>query len=183
MAVMLHLCPLPTLCLAHHVHHAPHCFQVYYLIACTSGTAWEMSTILWPQQDVNGILCGWRRPSLLLNCIVHAGHVFRDGNHGTERTHRMPLGVDPSYESTYHEAHKGEFEQLRSLVQIPKAWTFMHTDLRWTRQIRLKGRGIDSRTHTLISVAYISWARVQEFVKGEEARTDGPYKFVRRGTP
>ena len=107
-----------------------------------------------------------------------AGHVFQNGNNGTERTHCMPLGVDPSYESTYHEAHKGEWECLRNLVQIPKAGTFMHADLTWARQIRLKGRGTDSRTQAPVSVAYIPWARVQDFVKGEEARTDGPCKFV-----
>ena len=45
-----------------------------------------------------------------------SGHDLQDGNHGTEQTHRMPLGVDPTYESTYLEAHKGEFERLCGLV-------------------------------------------------------------------
>ena len=114
--------------------------------------------------------------------LQSVGHVFGDGNHGTERSHRMPLGVDPSYETTYHKAHKGEFDRLRSEVQIPKAGTFMHNDQTWIKQIRLKGRKLGSRTHAPVSVAYIPWARVQDFVKGEEARTDGPCKFVCQGT-
>jgi hypothetical protein len=75
-----------------------------------------------------------------------AGHVTSD---------RMLLHVDPSYESTYQEAHKGEFKRLRSLVQISQPGAFMHNDLTWTRHTRLKGRRSDSRTETPVSVAYI----------------------------
>ena len=110
-----------------------------------------------------------------------AGHVFRDGNHATQQSHPM-LGVDPSYESTYRETHKGEFDRLRSEVQIPKAGTFMHSDLKWRREIQLKGRGFGSKTEAPVSVAYIPWERVQYFLKGEEARIDGPCKFVCQGT-
>lgn len=109
--------------------------------------------------------------------------VIRDGDHATERTLRTPLAVDPSYESTYREAHKGEFQRLLSLVQRPQAGAFMHSDLSWARQIRLKGRRSDPRTHAATSVAYIPWARVQDFLKGEEARPDAPCKFVCQGTP
>ena len=59
----------------------------------------------------------------------------------------------------------------------------MHTNLTWARQIRLKGREIDSRAHAPVLVAYIPWAKIQDFVKGEEARIDGPCKFVCQGTP
>ena len=38
-------------------------------------------------------------------------------------------------------------------------------------------------THAPVSVAYIPWARVFDFVKGEEARTDGHYKFICWGIP
>ena len=110
-------------------------------------------------------------------------HVLRDGDHDTEQTIRTPLAVDPLYESIYWEAHKGEFERLRSLVQRPEAGTFMHTDLLWARQIRVKGRRTDLRTHAAVLVAYIPWARVQDFVKGEEAHIDAPCKFVCQGTP
>ena len=57
----------------------------------------------------------------------------------------------------------------------------MHSDLTWTRQIRLKGRWADSRTETPVSVAYIPCARVQDFVRGKEARTNAPCKFVCQG--
>jgi hypothetical protein len=111
--------------------------------------------------------------------VLHSSTELHSAGHVT--SDRLPLPVDPSYESTYHEAHKGEFERLRSLVQIPQAGAFMHNDLTWTRQIRLKGRRSDSRTETPVSVAYIPWSRVQDFVRGEEARTDAPCKFVCQG--
>jgi hypothetical protein len=38
-------------------------------------------------------------------------------------------------------------------------------------------------THAPVSVAYIPWSRVQDFLKGEEGRPDAPYKFVCQGTP
>lgn len=117
------------------------------------------------------------------SCAKMPTEVLRNGDHGTEQTLCMPLAVHPSYESTYREAHKGEFQRLRSLVQTPHAGNFMHTDLSWARQIRVKGRRSDPRTHTAVSVAYIPWARVHDFVEGEEARSDAPCKFVCQGTP
>ena len=110
-----------------------------------------------------------------------ARHVFGDGNQITKQSHCMPLDVDPSYESTYRDAHKGEFDRLRRELQIPKAGTFIHSDLTWRRDIRLKRIGPGSRTEAPVSVAYIPWERVQDFVKGEEARIDGPCKFVCQG--
>ena len=109
-------------------------------------------------------------------------HVNLHGKHATERTLRHPLAVDPSYESTYREAHKGEFQRLLSLVQRPQEGNFMHTDLSWARQTRLKGRRTDPRTPAAVSVAYIPWERVQDFLRGEEARPDAPCKFVCQGT-
>ena len=109
-------------------------------------------------------------------------HVVIDGNHGNEQSNRMPLGVDPSYESTYQEVHKQDLERLRNCVQKPEAGTFTHTDLLWASHIRMKGRKSDPRIPASVSVAYIPWGRVQDFVKGEEARTDGPCKFVCQGT-
>jgi hypothetical protein len=58
----------------------------------------------------------------------------------------------------------------------------MHTDLLWASHIRMKGRRSDPRTPASVSVAYIPWGRVQDFVKGEEARCDAPCKFVCQGT-
>ena len=129
---------------------------------------------------------GSSKASVILNSSIElhsSGQDLRDGNHGTQQTHRTSLDVDPTYESTYVEAHKGEFERLRGLVQKPLAGTFMHTDVTWARQIGLKGKGIDSATLAPVSIAYIPWARVQDFVKGEEARSDGPCKLVCQGTP
>ena len=59
----------------------------------------------------------------------------------------------------------------------------MHTELTWASDMRVKGRRADPRTVDTVSVAYIPWARVEDFVKGEEARTDAPCKFVCQGTP
>lgn len=111
--------------------------------------------------------------------VLHSSTELHSAGHVTNQS--MPLALNPSYESTYHETHKVEFERLHSLVQIPQAGTFMHNDLTWTRQMRMKGRGSDSRTQAPVSVAYIPWARVQDFVKGEEGRTDAPCKFVCQG--
>ena len=115
----------------------------------------------------------------MVGVVLHSSTEPHSAGHVT--SHRMSLGVDPSYESIYLQAHKGELERLRSLVQIPHAGTFMHTDLTWTPHIRLKGRGSEPRTEASVSVAYIPWARVQDFVKGEEARTDAPCKFICQG--
>lgn len=110
-------------------------------------------------------------------------HFCQDGDHATERIVGNNMLVDPSYESTYREVHKWEFQRLLSLVQNPQAGTFSHSDLSWAREIRLKGRRGDPKTHAAVSVAYIPWARVHDFLKGEEARPDAPCKFVCQGTP
>jgi hypothetical protein len=107
--------------------------------------------------------------------------VLHNGNHGSEQSNEHMHVVQPTYESTYHEVHKQELERLHACVQRPDGGTFMHTDLMWDRHIRLKGKGSDPWTPTPISVAYIPWARVEDFVKGEEARTDAPCKFVCQG--
>ena len=125
-------------------------------------------------------------PAVVLNSTseLHSSeHNLQDGNPGMLQTHRMPKAMAPTYESTYLEAHKEELQRLRGLVQVPEPGTFMHTDLTWAQQIRVKGKGTDSPTHATVSVAYIPWARVQDFVKGEEARTDGPCKFICHGSP
>ena len=90
-------------------------------------------------------------------------------------------GVQPSYESTYHEVHKQELDRVRSCVQSPPPGTFMHSDVYWASHTRVKGRRSDPRTPASVSVAYIPWTRVHDFVKGEEARADGPCKFVCQG--
>ena len=46
-----------------------------------------------------------------------------------------------------------------------------------------KGRRDSPMTHALVSVTYILWAKVFDFVKGKETRTDGPCKYVFWGTP
>ena len=91
--------------------------------------------------------------------------------------------MEPTYESTYQEVHKAELDRIRSLVQTPHIGTFMHTDLAWTSHMRVKGRRTDPRTLAPVSLAYIPWARVPDFVKGEEARSDAPCKFVCQGSP
>lgn len=106
--------------------------------------------------------------------------VLHNGNHGSEQTHALMHAVQPTYESTYQQVHKQELERLHSNVQRPEGGTFMHTDLAWDRHIRMKGRGSDSRP-VLVWVAYIPWSRVEDFLKGEEARTDAPCKFVCQG--
>ena len=127
--------------------------------------------------------------SSVTDIVVHPSVVLHtqfdcleNGNHAAEQTHGLMQAVQPSYESIYQEVHKQDLELLRSCVQIPAAGIFMHTDLLWARHTRLKRRRPDPRTPTSVSVAYIPWARVQDFVKGEEARTDGPCKFVCQGT-
>jgi hypothetical protein len=106
-----------------------------------------------------------------------------DGHLASHQPPRMSPGLEPSYESTYQEVHKADFERLHSLVQTPQPGTFMHKDLMWAIQTHAKGRRDGCRTRTPVSVAYIPWARVQDFVKGEEARIDGPCKFVCKGSP
>ena len=91
--------------------------------------------------------------------------------------------MEPSYESAYKEVHKAELDRIRSLVQTPNIGTFMHTDLVWTSHMQVKGRRTDPRTLAPVSVAYIPWTRVEDFVKGEETRSDAPCKFVCQGAP
>ena len=103
------------------------------------------------------------------------------GEHAADQTHGAKHGVQPSYESTYQEVHKLELDRIRSSVQRPQSGFFMHSDLMWTSHNRVKGRRSDPRTPALVSLAYIPWARVQDFVKGEEARTDAPCRFICQG--
>ena len=83
----------------------------------------------------------------------------------------------------YQEVHKADFHRICTVVQTPNIGTFMHTNLTWACHMRVKGRRADPRTLAPVSVAYIPWARVEDFVKGEEARTDAPCKFICQGTP
>ncbi len=116
--------------------------------------------------------------------VVHSGdHVFVHAEHGSEPTFCPPQHMEPSYESTYQEVHKAEFHRIRSLVQTPHIGIFMHTDLVWTSHMRVKGRRTDPRTLAPVSLAYIPWAKVPDFVKGEEARSDAPCKFICQGAP
>ena len=113
---------------------------------------------------------------------THA-HLLSHEHVASQRPPCMPSGLEPSYASTYQEVHKAELQWLRGLVQTPEQGTFMHKDLTWAIQIRAKGRRDGPRTQDNVSVAYIPWVRVLDFVKGEEARVDGPCKFVCQGTP
>ena len=113
---------------------------------------------------------------------VHS-HVHVHGEQGSEPTLCLSQYMEPSYETVYQELHKAEFHRIRSLVQTPKIGTFMHTDLMWASHMRVKGRRADPRIADTVSVAYIPWARVDDFVKGEEARTDAPCKFICQGSP
>lgn len=95
----------------------------------------------------------------------------------------MAPALQPSYQSTYQEAHKADFERLLALVQTPEPGIFTHKDLKWATQIRTKGFRGAPRTHSPVSITYIPWVRVNDFVKGEEARIDGPCKFICQGSP
>jgi hypothetical protein len=108
-------------------------------------------------------------------------HIHQNGNQGAAQTHGPIHGQGPSYVSTYQEVHKCEFERLRSSVQRPEAGSFMHADLLWATRIRQSGRRSDPRTPDPVSIAYIPWDRVEDFVKGEEGRPDAPCKFVCQG--
>ena len=90
--------------------------------------------------------------------------------------------MDPSYKSVYQEVYRAKFNRISTLIQSPNIGTFTHRDLTWACGVRVKGR-TDPRTLAPVSVAYIHWARVQDFVKGEEARSDAPSKFVCQGAP
>ena len=128
--------------------------------------------------------------SFVTNAVVHSSTVVHSEDHvlactldASEPTLRPPPDLEPSYESTYQELHKAEIIRIRSLVQSPNMGTFMHSDLMWASHMRVKGRRTDPRTLAPVSVAYIPWARVEDFVKGEEARSDAPSKFVCQGVP
>lgn len=43
-------------------------------------------------------------------------HLLPNGHPGSKRAHRMSRGLEPSYEFTYQEVHKADFEQLSNLV-------------------------------------------------------------------
>ena len=96
-------------------------------------------------------------------------HLLADGHPTSNQAHCTFYGLEPSYKSTYQEVHKADFEWLRGLVQTPKSYSFMHMDLTWATQIRAKGRRDSPKNHAPISVLYIPWARMHDFVKGEEA--------------
>ena len=128
--------------------------------------------------------------SFVIDAVVHSpivmhseDHALVHAEHGSEPTLCPRQHMEPSYESTYQEVHKVEIHRIRSLVQTPNIGTFMHTDVTWTNHMRVKGRRTDPRTLAPVSVAYIPWARVEDFVKGEEARSDAPCKFVCQGAP
>ena len=132
---------------------------------------------------------GFTVGSSVTNAVVHSCAelhsdlpVLQNGEHGTELGRCRMEVVEPSYESTYLEVHQQQLERLRSSVQRPQAGNFMHTDLLWASHIRVKGKKNDPKTNEPVSVAYIPWERVQDFVKGEEARTDAPCRFVCQGT-
>jgi hypothetical protein len=109
-------------------------------------------------------------------------HVTVQGEPCSNPQLRPPQHLDPSYESVYQEVHMAELHRISTLVQTPNIGTFTHTDLVWASDVRVRGRRTDPRTRAPVSVAYIPWARVQDFVRGEEARTDAPSKFVCQGT-
>ena len=121
--------------------------------------------------------------SFVIDAVVHSPIGMHNEDHVRVATLHPPQHMEPSYESTYQEVHKAEFQRIRSLVQTPNIGTFMHTDLTWASHMHTKGRRTDPRTLAAVSVAYIPWARVKDFVKGEEARSDAPCKFVCQGTP
>ena len=128
--------------------------------------------------------------TFLTDAVVPSSAVMHSQDHvtiptldGSEPTLRPPQALEPSYESTYQELHKADILRIRSLVQSPNMGTFMHTDLMWASHMRVKGRRTDPRTLAPVSIAYIPWARVEDFLKGEEARSDAPSKFVCQGAP
>jgi hypothetical protein len=110
-------------------------------------------------------------------------HVPVHGEPAWELPLRPPQHMEPSYDSVYQDVHRAQLHRISTLVQSPNIGTFTHTDLTWACDVRVKGRRTDPRTPKPVSVAYIPWARVQDFVKGEEARSDAPSKFVCQGAP
>ena len=108
-------------------------------------------------------------------------HIPENGGLGAPHTHGPMQCEGPSYVCAYQEVHKQELERLRNCVQRPTAGCFMHADLMWETHIRQTGRRSNPRKSAPVSIAYIPWVRVQDFVKGEEARPDAPCKFVCQG--
>jgi hypothetical protein len=119
---------------------------------------------------------------IVIDVVVHS-HVLVHGEHGSKPTFRPPQHMEPLYETIYQEVHKAEFYRIRSLIQTLNISTFIHTDLTWASHMRVKGRRADPKTLDTVWVAYIPWARVEDFVKGEEACSNAPCKFVCQGTP
>jgi hypothetical protein len=114
--------------------------------------------------------------------MLNGNHVSVHAEHVSEPMLRPPQHLEPSYESTYQEVQKADILRIRSLVQTPNMGPFMHTDVTWANHMHTKGRRTNPRTLAPVSVAYIPWARVEDFVKGEEARSDAPCKFICQGT-
>ena len=108
-------------------------------------------------------------------------HTLENRNHGAPHTHGPSQCEGPSYGSTYQEVHSKELERLRSCLQRPEPGSFMHADLQWASHMRVTGRRSDPRMPAEVSIAYIPWVRVTDFLKGEEARPDAPCKFVCQG--
>ena len=108
-------------------------------------------------------------------------HILESGKQGAPETLGPMHGEGPSYDSTYQEVNKQELDRLRSCVQRPQPGSFMHADLMWATHIRQTGRRSDPRTPAPVSIAYIPWVRVEDFLKGEEGRPDAPCKFVCQG--
>ena len=76
--------------------------------------------------------------------------------------------LEPSYESTYQEVHKADFERLRGLVQTPEPRSFTHKGSDVGNPDPREGFTDGPMTHAPLLVAYIPWVRVHDFVKGEE---------------
>ena len=80
--------------------------------------------------------------TLVKSCVaLYSAHLLAYGHPTSDQTHCTLRGLEPSYESTYQEVHKANFQQLHGLVQTPELDTFMHTDLTWATQILPKGGG------------------------------------------
>ena len=80
------------------------------------------------------------------NCVTYAVvkscvalhnnvHLLADGHPTSDQAHCTLHGLEPSYESTYQEVHKANFQRLCGLVQTPEPNTFIHMDLTGATQI------------------------------------------------
>ena len=90
------------------------------------------------------------------DCVAHAVvkscvalhndvHLLADGHPTSDQIHCTFCGLEPSYESTYQDVHKADFQRLRGLVQTPEPDIFMHMDLTWATHILPKGGGLVPR--------------------------------------